>query len=50
MDEANIVSVLQEDLQNYKVKPQIRRKESQLHVLIQESTHNIHAGKSLITQ
>jgi hypothetical protein len=34
MDEANIVSVLQEDLQNYKVKPQIRRKESQLHVLI----------------
>ncbi len=34
MDESNIVSVLQEDLQNYKVKTQIRRKESQLHVLI----------------
>ena len=34
MDESSIVSVLQEDLQNYKVKTQIRRKESQLHVLI----------------
>ncbi len=34
MDDANIVSALQEDLQNYKVKIQIRRKESQLHVLI----------------
>ncbi len=34
MDEASIVSALQEDLQNYKVKIQIRRKESQLHVLI----------------
>lgn len=34
MDEASIVSALQEDLQNYKVKTQIRRKESQLHVLI----------------
>lgn len=34
MDDSSIVSVLQEDLQNYKVKTQIRRKESQLHVLI----------------
>ena len=34
MDEASIVNALQEDLQNYKVKAQIRRKESQLHVLI----------------
>ncbi len=34
MDEASIVSALQADLQNYKVKTQIRRKESQLHVLI----------------
>ncbi|MBD2177459.1 hypothetical protein H6F42_11100 [Pseudanabaena sp. FACHB-1998] len=34
MDEDSIVSALQSDLQNYKVKPQIRRKESQLHVLI----------------
>lgn len=34
MDESSIVSVLQEDLQNYKVKTQLRRKESQLHVLI----------------
>ena len=37
MDEANIVSALQADLQNYKVKTQIRRKESQLHVLITRS-------------
>lgn len=37
MDEASIVSALQEDLQNYKVKIQIRRKESQLHVLITRS-------------
>jgi hypothetical protein len=34
MDEDSIVSALQSDLQNYKVKTQIRRKESQLHVLI----------------
>ncbi len=34
MDEDSIVSALQADLQNYKVKTQIRRKESQLHVLI----------------
>jgi len=34
MDEANIVNAIQADLQNYKVKTQIRRKESQLHVLI----------------
>ncbi len=34
MNEASIVNALQEDLQNYKVKTQIRRKESQLHVLI----------------
>lgn len=34
MDEAVIVSALQEDLQNYKVKTQIRRRESELHVLI----------------
>ena len=34
MDEATIVSAIQADLQNYKVKAQIRRKESQLHVLI----------------
>ncbi len=34
MDEASIVNALQADLQNYKVKTQIRRKESQLHVLI----------------
>lgn len=34
MDEASIVNALQEALQNYKVKTQIRRKESQLHVLI----------------
>lgn len=34
MDEASIVSAIQADLQNYKVKTQIRRKESQLHVLI----------------
>jgi hypothetical protein len=37
MDEANIVSALQTDLQDYKIKPQIRRKESQLHVLITRS-------------
>lgn len=37
MDEASIVSALQADLQNYKVKTQIRRKESQLHVLITRS-------------
>jgi hypothetical protein len=34
MDEASIVNALQADLQDYKIKPQIRRKESQLHVLI----------------
>lgn len=34
MDEASIVSALQNNLQDYKVKTQIRRKESQLHVLI----------------
>lgn len=34
MDEASILSAIQADLQNYKVKTQIRRKESQLHVLI----------------
>jgi len=34
MDEASIVNAIQADLQNYKVKTQIRRKESQLHVLI----------------
>lgn len=34
MDEASIVSAIEADLQNYKVKTQIRRKESQLHVLI----------------
>ena len=34
MDEASIVNALQQALQNYKVKAQIRRKESQLHVLI----------------
>lgn len=34
MDEDSIVTALQSDLQNYKVKTQIRRKESQLHVLI----------------
>lgn len=34
MDEASIVSALQSNLQDYKVKTQIRRKESQLHVLI----------------
>jgi len=34
MDEASIVSALQADLQNYKVKTQIRRKESQLHILL----------------
>lgn len=34
MDEASIVSAIQADLQNYKVKAQIRRKESQLHILI----------------
>jgi len=37
MDEASIVSALQTDLQDYKIKPQIRRKESQLHVLITRS-------------
>ncbi|MEA5485698.1 MULTISPECIES: hypothetical protein [Pseudanabaena] len=34
MDEASIVNAIEADLQNYKVKTQIRRKESQLHVLI----------------
>jgi hypothetical protein len=34
MDEASIVTAIEADLQNYKVKTQIRRKESQLHVLI----------------
>jgi hypothetical protein len=34
MDEASIISALQADLQNYKVKTQIRRKESQLHILL----------------
>ena len=37
MDEASIVSALQTDLQDYKIKPQIRRKEAQLHVLITRS-------------
>ncbi len=37
MDETNIVNALQADLQDYKIKPQIRRKESQLHVLITRS-------------
>ncbi|MEI6327905.1 MAG: hypothetical protein WCP16_01645 [Pseudanabaena sp. ELA645] len=37
MDEASIVSALQADLQDYKIKPQIRRKDSQLHVLITRS-------------
>lgn len=37
MDEASIVSALQEDLQDYKVKTQIRRRESELHVLITRS-------------
>ena len=34
MDDDIIVSALQEDFQNYKVKIQIRRKQSQLHVLL----------------
>jgi len=34
MDESSIVNAIEADLQNYKVKTQIRRKESQLHVLI----------------
>ena len=34
MDEASIVSAIEADLQNYRVKTQIRRKKSQLHVLI----------------
>lgn len=34
MDEASIVNVLREDLQDYKIKTQIRRKDSQIHVLI----------------
>jgi hypothetical protein len=34
MDEASIVNAIEADLQNYKVKTQIRRKKSQLHVLI----------------
>ena len=34
MDEASIVNAIEVDLQNYKVKTQIRRKQSQLHVLI----------------
>ncbi len=34
MDEASIVSALQENLQDYKVKIQIRRKESQMHILL----------------
>ncbi|MFN4797731.1 MAG: hypothetical protein ACK491_08820 [Pseudanabaena sp.] len=34
MDEASIVTAIEADLQNYKVKTQIRRKKSQLHVLI----------------
>ena len=37
MDEASIVNAIEADLQNYKVKTQIRRKESQLHVLITRS-------------
>jgi hypothetical protein len=37
MDEASIANALQADLQDYKIKPQIRRKESQLHVLITRS-------------
>ncbi|PZU94208.1 MAG: hypothetical protein DCE90_15195 [Pseudanabaena sp.] len=34
MDEASIVSALQDDLKDYKVKTQIRRRDSQLHVLV----------------
>ena len=34
MDEASIINALRADLQNYKIKTQVRRKESQLHVLI----------------
>ncbi len=34
MDEASIVSTLQENLQDYKVKVQVRRKESQMHILL----------------
>lgn len=34
MDEASIVSALQDDLKDYNVKTQIRRKDSQLHVLV----------------
>ncbi|MDX2256723.1 MAG: hypothetical protein NW214_14510 [Pseudanabaenaceae cyanobacterium bins.39] len=34
MDDASIVKVLQEDLENYKVKIQTRHKESQLHILV----------------
>lgn len=34
MDEASIISALQADLQDYKIKTQIRRKESQLHILL----------------
>ena len=37
MDEASIISAIQADLQNYKVKTQIRRKESQLHILLTRS-------------
>lgn len=34
MDEASIISAIQEALKDYKVKTQIRRKDSQLHVLV----------------
>lgn len=34
MDEASIVIALQEKLQDYKVRTQIRRKESQMHILL----------------
>lgn len=34
MDEASIINALRADLQDYKIKTQVRRKESQLHVLI----------------
>ncbi|WP_190402519.1 hypothetical protein [Pseudanabaena mucicola] len=34
MDEASIIKALRADLQDYKIKTQVRRKESQLHVLV----------------
>jgi hypothetical protein len=46
MDEANIVKVLQDDLENYQVKIQTRCKESQLHVLItREEGDDLDYGK-----